>query len=130
MQIAGKHFLTSTRFTGNQHCSARSGHLAGQLQHTGNGRVLAHNTRARASVTGLVSAKGGHSRNWGSLAFLACHSGHTVHIQRFKPVVPRTQPHEPLGLFRAAFVRNNYDWRKIGVFRANGKQIFHTKTRQ
>ena len=91
--------------------------------------MLAHNTRAGAFVTGFVPAKGGYCGNRGSLALLACHSGHTVHIQRFKPVVARAKPHEPFGLFRAAFVRNNYDRRKVGVFRANGKQIFHTKAR-
>jgi len=130
MQIAGKHFLTSTRFAGNQHCSARSGHLTGQLQHPGNGGVITHNARPGAFVTGLVPAKGGHCRNRDRLALLACHSGDAVHIQRFKPVILRAQPHEPFGLFRVAFVRNHDDRRKIGIFRANGKQIFHTKARQ
>ena len=77
---------------------------------------------------GFVPPKGRNRRHSRSLAFLPGYGGNTLHIKGFKPVVARSKAQQPLGLFSAAFVCDDYDGRKIGVFRAHGKQVFNPKT--
>lgn len=120
MQVSGKHFLACARFAGDQHRGPRTGNLTRQLQHTGNGRVLAHNARARSLLTGLVAAESGNGRYWSCFAFLTGYGGNTLHVEGLKPVIARAKTQESFGFFGAALVGNDDNWGKIGIFRTYG----------